>query len=280
MIVLSVMFLFFSVPLKAQELVAIPKLLSRVTDLNNTLNQSQKEGLENLLSAFEKQKGSQIAVLLIPSVKPETIESYAIRLAESWKIGRKNIDDGVILVIAKEDRRVRIEVGYGLEGALTDILSKRIIEEQILPSFRQGNYYEGVAAGIVSIIKILSGEELPPPKHQTRRGSFQGKNRAALLIVPLALIFFLFRSLLGGGFSFLLTSIAGLILGIFFFHWLTGLLWGVFGSLLGAGYAGGYIGRGYGYGGYSGMSRGGGGFGGGFSGGGGSFGGGGASGGW
>ena len=233
---------------------------------------------------MKSKKGSQIALLLIPSVKPETIETYAIRLAESWKIGRKNIDDGVILVIAKDDRLVRIEVGYGLEGALTDILSKQIIEEQILPSFRQGNYYEGVATGLVSIIKILSGEELPPPKNQRRKGSLRGANRTALLLVPLALIFFLFRALLGGGFSFLLTSLTGLVLGILFFHWITGLLWGVFGSLLGAGYAGGYIGRGYGYGGYSGMGRGGfggGSFGGGFGGGGGgSFGGGGASGGW
>ncbi|HET6492660.1 MAG TPA: TPM domain-containing protein, partial [Burkholderiales bacterium] len=118
-------------PLHAE--VAIPPLTARVTDLTGTLSAAQRTALEERLAAFEAKKGSQVAVLLVPTTQPETIEQYAIRVAEQWKLGRKGVDDGVLLLVAMQDRTVRIEVGYGLEGALPDATAKRIVEEYIVP---------------------------------------------------------------------------------------------------------------------------------------------------
>lgn len=147
----------------AQAEVAIPPLKQRVTDLTSTLDASQIQALEAKLAAFEKAKGSQIAVLILPTTQPEVIEQFAIRVVEAWKLGRKGVDDGVLLLVAKDDRKLRIEVGYGLEGALNDATAKRIVAEVISPAFKQGDFYGGIDAGVNSIIKVIDGEPLPPP---------------------------------------------------------------------------------------------------------------------
>ncbi|MFA6122070.1 MAG: YgcG family protein [Sideroxydans sp.] len=147
----------------AQAEVAIPPLKQRVTDLTSTLDANQTQTLEAKLAAFEKTKGSQIAILVLPTTQPEVIEQFAIRVVEAWKLGRKGVDDGVLLLIAKDDRKLRIEVGYGLEGALNDATAKRIVAEVIGPAFKQGDFYGGIDAGVTAIIKVIDGEPLPPP---------------------------------------------------------------------------------------------------------------------
>ena len=144
--------------------IAVPPLTGRVTDQTATLNAEQKSALEQTLQAFEERKGSQLAVLIVPTTAPEPIEQYALRVAEQWKLGRKKIDDGAILVVAKTDRALRIEVGYGLEGALNDATSKRIISEIITPRFKQEDFYGGISAGVGQIIRVIDGEPLPEPK--------------------------------------------------------------------------------------------------------------------
>jgi uncharacterized protein len=146
--------------------VAVPPLKSRVTDLTGTLSAPQKAELEARIAAFESRRGSQLAVLLLPTTKPEEIEQFSIRVAEAWKIGRKKVDDGLILVVAKDDRRLRIEVGYGLEGAIPDALAKRVIDEKITPRFRDGDFYGGVRDGVDQLIRLAEGEKLPAPPPQ------------------------------------------------------------------------------------------------------------------
>lgn len=147
--------------------VAIPTLSARVTDLTATLTVDQTASLERRLAAFEEKKGAQIAVLIVPTTEPETIEQYSMRVVEEWKLGRKKVDDGALLIVAKEDRTLRIEVGYGLEGALNDAVSKRIISEVIVPYFKQGDYSGGIEAGIDSMMNVVSGEALATPEHKT-----------------------------------------------------------------------------------------------------------------
>jgi uncharacterized protein len=144
--------------------VPVPPLAARVTDLTGTLNAQQKGELEARIAAFEARRGSQIAVLLLPTTKPEEIEQYSIRVAEAWKIGRKKVDDGLILVVAKDDRRLRIEVGYGLEGAIPDLVAKRVIDERITPRFKEGDFHGGIRDGVDQLIKLAEGEKLPPPQ--------------------------------------------------------------------------------------------------------------------
>lgn len=144
--------------------VPVPPLTGHVTDQTGTLNAGQKATLEQALTEFEARKGAQLAVLMIASTAPEEIEQYSMRVAEQWKLGRKKVDDGAILVIAKDDRALRIEVGYGLEGALNDLTSKRIISEVILPRFKQQDFYGGITAGVGQIIRVIDGEALPPPR--------------------------------------------------------------------------------------------------------------------
>lgn len=145
--------------------VAIPTLKSRVTDLTATLAPDEVALLEQKLTAFEKIKGSQIAILIVPTTQPETIEQYSMRVAETWKLGREGVDDGLLLLIAKNDRSLRLEVGYGLEGALPDAIAKRIITEIITPHFKQGHFAEGINAGVDAILGVIKGEPLPPPKN-------------------------------------------------------------------------------------------------------------------
>ena len=167
---LGVMFLLASNMAHA-ELVAIPELKSRVTDLTQTLSSDQQAQLDTKLAAFEQQKGSQIAILILPTTQPEDIAQYSIRVVEKWKIGREKVDDGILVLVAKEDRKVRIEVGYGLEGAIPDLTAKRVINEFISPQFKQGNFYGGLDAGIDKLMGLISGEALPETKANSTGGN-------------------------------------------------------------------------------------------------------------
>ncbi len=151
----------------------LPPLQSRVTDLTGTLTAQQRAALEQKLAAFEARKGAELAVLVVECTAPEDIAQYGVRLMESWKLGRKGIDDGAALIVATKDRALRIEVQYGLEGVLTDATANRIIDETIVPRFRQGDYFAGIDAGIDQMIRVVDGEALPEPRRpaQAREGS-------------------------------------------------------------------------------------------------------------
>jgi len=155
--------LLASLALFAWAQVAVPDLSRRVTDLTATLSAEQVASLEAGLAAFEAKKGSQIAVLIVPTTQPEDIAQFGIRVAEQWKIGREKVDDGVILIVAKDDRTLRLEVGYGLEGAIPDAIAKRVIAETITPYFRTGDFYGGIEAGVQQLMRLIEGESLPPP---------------------------------------------------------------------------------------------------------------------
>ncbi len=272
--VLAALIVVATVTARAQ--VAVPPLAARVTDLTGTLSGEAVNRIEAKLAAFEAKKGSQIAVLIVPTTQPEEIEQYGIRVGDQWKLGRKGVEDGVILLVAKNDRRVRIEVGHGLEGALPDAIANRIITDTITPRFK------------------VNGEPLPEPdKKWERRGGGLG-NALPLLFVVVFVAAGVLRSLFGRLFGSLATGgLAGVIAWVlshvlpiglgagvlgFLFAMLLGSSrgwtaggggWGGFGGGIGGGFGGGFGGRG---GGSSG--------GGGFSGGGGGFSGGGASGSW
>jgi uncharacterized protein len=269
--------------------VAVPQLTGRVVDQTGTLSSGDVAALSQKLSDFETRKGSQIAVLIVPTTDPETIEQFSIRVAEAWKIGRKKIDDGAILVVAKNDHHLRIEVGYGLEGALNDVTSRRIIDEIITPKFRGGDFAGGISAGIDRIIGVIDGEPLPTPSRSVNFGNWND-------VEPL-FYFALFGPLVIGGFlraafgRMFGSAVAGVVVGLLAWFVLDsaaiGLGIGVLGTLLtfiadlfgigsgtgsarGASWSSGSSSGGW----SSGSSSGG------FSGGGGSFGGGGASGSW
>jgi uncharacterized protein len=251
--------------------VPVPALQARVTDLTGTLSPAQQSRLEQVLMEFEARKGSQIAVLIIPTTQPEAIEQYAMRVAETWKLGRKGVDDGVLLLVAKEDRALRIEVGYGLEGVIPDAVAKRVISEIIIPYFKQNDYFGGIEAGVSRLIRLIDGEPLPPPVEKDVSWSgFEDFLPLGFLLVLVGAGLFrmIFGRLLGA-------SIVGGLVGILF--------WLIVGSLLGALIAGLFAFL-FSLGGMrsGGFWPGGGGFGrgGGFGGGGGGFGGGGASGRW
>ena len=267
----------------AEAQIAVPPLTGRVTDQTATLSAEQKTVLDQTLQAFESRKGSQLAVLMVTTTAPETIEQYALRVAEQWKLGRKKVDDGAILVIAKDDRTLRIEVGYGLEGALNDATSKRIISEIITPRFKQGDFNGGITAGVEQIIRVIDGEPLPAPK-----GMSAGNTPDISQYVP---IIFILALVVGGLLRSMIGKVPGAIAtggAVAFVAWLfagavsIALVAGVmalFFTLLSGGMGGHGVGGhrgGFGTGGFGGGSRGGGGFGGG----GGGFGGGGASGRW
>ncbi|WP_219683031.1 TPM domain-containing protein [Bradyrhizobium canariense] len=281
-------FLTFALPASAD--VAIPQLTGRVVDQTGTLSSGDIAALSQKLQDFETRKGSQVAVLIVPTTDPETIEQFAIRVAEAWKIGRKKVDDGAILVVAKNDRHLRIEVGYGLEGALTDVTSRRIIDEAITPKFRSGDFAGGITAGVDRMIRVIDGEPLPTPSRSVNFGDWND-------VEPL-FYFLLFGPLVIGG---ILRSIFGRLFGSGITGAIVGVLaWFVIGSAvvgLGVGVLGAvltFIADLFGAGSGTGSSRrgswssgpssggwsGGSSSSGGFSGGGGSFGGGGASGSW
>jgi uncharacterized protein len=264
--------------------VAIPPLRSRVTDLTNTLNENQRTALEHTLAEFEARKGSQIAVLIVPTTQPETVDQYAVRVQETWKLGRKGVDDAALLVVAKDDRKLRIEVGYGLEGVLPDLVAKRIIDEDITPRFKQGDFYGGIRAGTDRIMRTIEGEPLPPPRRTAQQSPlFQHIEwiipAFIALIVAQGILNRLFGRAVGAG---LTAGVAGflawLVVGSLIIAVIVAVIAFVFGLL-----GGNALRQGSGWGGGD-WSSGGGGFSGGgggdFSGGGGSSGGGGASGSW
>jgi uncharacterized protein len=261
---------------------AIPSLSARVTDSTATLTAEQKATLEQSLQEFEAKKGSQISVLMLPTTAPETIEQYSLRVVEQWKLGRKKVDDGALLIVAKNDRAMRIEVGYGLEGALNDAVSKRIISEVITPKFKQGDFFGGIRDGLDGMMRVVEGEPLPEPARASGDDA-AGMGAYIPVIFILALVVgSILRALLGrlpgaivtGG---LVAFLAWAFVGAISLALLAGGLALLF-TLVGGGMrglAGGRFGGGFGGGG-----GGFGGGGGGFSGGGGGFGGGGASGRW
>lgn len=265
--------------------VAVPPLGGRVTDLTATLTDEQKSVLEQTLRSFEDRKGSQVAVLIVPSTAPESIEQFALRVAEQWKPGRKNVDDGAILVVAKDDRTLRIEVGYGLEGALTDAASKRIISEIIVPRFRQGDFYGGITAGVDRILRVIDGEPLPKPEERRPGGTRGIGSILPVMMILVLVVGGVLHTVLGRFPGALVTGgavsvVAWMLAGAISIALVAGVIAFLFTLLSagmgGRGFGGGGLGGGFGGGGF-----GGGGFGGGgFSGGGGGFGGGGASGRW
>ncbi|MFT4178181.1 MAG: YgcG family protein [Thermomonas sp.] len=271
---------------------AIPALASPVVDTTGTLDAATRQQLEQQALDLQQRKGAQLQVLMVPSTQPETIEQYAVRAFESFKLGRKGIDDGVLLVVAKDDRKVKIEVGYGLEGAIPDIAAGRVIQEYLVPKFRAGDYAGGVVDATAQLVKLVDGEPLPEPLAQHPTGPDRGGDWVLALfvafIVGQAARAFLnplpagIRALLGGGAS---GGVAWLISAALTVGGLGALIGFFLGMASGGGGGGGRFARHRGWGGYSGGSGGswgGGGFGGGggWSGGGGMSGGGGASGSW
>jgi uncharacterized protein len=260
----------------------IPKFEARVTDLTGTLTAGQQAEIEQKLASFEQRKGAQIALLVVPSTEPDTIEQYGIRVFDAWKLGRAQPDDGALLLVAIQDRALRIEVGDGLEGALNDATAKRIIAETITPLFRQNDYFSGINAGLDQIMRVVDGEPLPPPDTRWRGGAAPGGNIGGLFPFLLFGVFTLahvLRATLGRGLGSVAT--AGITGGIVWLIWsvlgisiLAGLAAFVYALMAGTlrgrggGGGGGWRGGGLGDGGF-------GGWGGGFGGGGGGFGGGG-----
>ncbi|AUL17710.1 TPM domain-containing protein [Bordetella bronchiseptica] len=274
---------------QAQQLAPVPEFGARVVDQSGVLDAAQRQRLEAQLAALEQRKGAQVAVLIVPSTAPETIEQYATRAFEKWKIGRDKVDDGVLLLMASDDRALRIEVGYGLEGAIPDSAAGRIINEHIVPRLRAGDWPGAVQAGVTALERRIEGEELPPPAAGGRdEGSrlagirgWLGENGIAALVVLLILPTLIAAALAGVGVAIYMQSIsAGLVMALL----VLGIK--VIIKALPSGGGGGGGGGGSGGGGFSGWrggSRGGsgsGGFGGFRGGGGGRSGGGGASGRW
>jgi uncharacterized protein len=268
--------------------VAVPPLTARVTDLTGTLSGGAVNRIESKLADLEAKKGSQIAVLIVPTTAPEEIEQFSIRVEDAWKLGRKGVDDGAYLIVAKNDRRVRIEVGYGLEGAMPDAIANRIVDETITPHFKTGDFDGGVEAGVNQMIAVVSGEPLPPPDQKWEHHGGLG-NMLPLLLVVVFVVSGVLRAMFGrlfgslatggiaGGLAWLLSHLLPIGLG-------AGVVAFMFAMLVGGTSRGWSAGRGWGggFGGGLGGGFGGGGFGGGggFSGGGGGGGGGGASGSW
>jgi uncharacterized protein len=273
----------------ASEPIAVPKLSARVIDQTGTLTPAEKQPIEAKLAAFEQAKGSQVVVLMVPTIGPEPIEDFALRVTDAWKLGRAGVDDGVLFVIAKQQRKIRIHTGRGVQGTLTDAASKRIIAERVSPAFRNGDFAGGISAGVDAILKAIEGEALPAPA-ATKTGRAidtvsSGPNFLWLAFFGVPILAMVLRPMLGRGVG------AGLTGGI-----TGGAAWLVFGSLIAggvaavvaflvalamgasalrqgrsSGWSGGWGGGGGGWGGSGG---------GGFSGGGGGFDGGGASGDW
>ncbi|HTK82530.1 MAG TPA: YgcG family protein [Bacteroidota bacterium] len=241
-----ILLLWSAVPVFSQ-LPELPEFHQRVIDQTGTLSRDEVQALESKLASFEQETSNQVVVLMISSLQGESIEDYSLRVAEKNKFGKKERNNGILFIVAKDDRKLRIEVGYGLEGALTDALSSQIIRHEITPQFRSGDYYAGITAGVDAIIAATKGEYKGDGKDGNGRGF-----PIAPLFVMIFVVMFLLRAFIGSRRHYIGRR------GSFGSPW----FWGGFGG-------GGFGGGGFGGGG-----------GGGFSGGGGSFGGGGASGSW
>lgn len=293
------MLLAWWAPAAAQGVLPVPALTARVIDQTGTLDDIQRQGLEEKLAGLERDKGTQVVFLIVPTTQPEDIASYANRVANDWKIGRKAVGDGVLLVVARNDRKIRIEVAKTLEGAIPDLAASQIIDEAIRPRFRADDYAGGLHAAADQLIARIKGEALPPvkqaPVREAARDGFNFMDLAIFLFFAVPIAGAVLRGIFGrklgslvtgggvGAVALVLTSsvviavvaaIAGLL-----FSMVSGA-----GPRLGSRRHGGWgggpiIGGGWGGGG-GGGSWGGGGAGWGGSGGGGDFGGGGASGDW
>ena len=181
------------------DIVAIPALSKRVTDLTATLSSAEEARIEARLKEFEAKKGAQVTVLIVGSTQPETIFDYSVRVTDAWKLGRKDVDDGVLFVVAKNDRKLQILTGRGVQGTLTDAMSKRIIGEVVAPKFRANDFAGGIEDGVAKIIDVLQGEALPPPQKK-RVAVQQGTNIESFLVLGVLAALFvgpLLRSLLG-----------------------------------------------------------------------------------
>ena len=284
LLLMLMLFVCMASSLAQAELVAVPPLSALVTDLTGTLNQTEIAQLDAKLKAFETEKGSQVAVLIVPTTQPEDIAQYSIRVTDAWKIGRAKQDDGVLILVVKDDRKMRIEVGRGLEGAIPDLYAKRIIDEELKPRFKQGDFYGGLNAATSKVTSLINGEQLAAPDKVNTKNSNGNNNSFAIFIVStlflsmfLTAIFgrFFGAAVTGGVSGFVASLMAGASLGLF---WGAGAfvlaliipwLFGGVGGRPGGGY---YGGGGFGSGSSGGSSWGGGG--------GGDFGGGGASGDW
>ena len=273
--------------------IAVPKLNARVTDLTGSLTAPERDAIEARLGEFEAKKGSQVAILLVPSIGPETIEEFAGRVTDEWKLGRKGVDDGVLLVVAKQERKIRIQTGRGVQGTLTDALSKRIASDIVAPRFRTGDFAGGIEAGADAIMKAIEGEGLPLPSPKSQRkvdtvSSYSDFLFLGFFLVPVVGMFLrgILGRFLGAGATSGITGVAAwLVLGSLGVGVLAAVIAFIFTLFTGSGtrgashgWGGGYLPGGFGGGG--GGFGGGGGGGGGFSGGGGGFDGGGASGSW
>ena len=247
--------------------VPVPPLTGHVIDQTGTLTAEQRASLEQTLTAFEARKGSQLAVLMIASSAPEAIEPFALRVAEQWKLGRKKIDDGAILVVAKGDRAMRIEVGYGLEGALNDLTSKRIISETILPRFKSQDFYGGITAGVGQMMRVIDGEPLPAPSNKPTGGVGDVQQYAPVLFILALAVGGVLRATLGKLPGSLVTGgvvavIAWFVVGAISVALVAGVV-ALFVTLFGGGMGRHGLGGLYGGGGRGGFGGGGGGFGGG-----------------
>lgn len=271
---LAILWLALPFTAGAAELVALPALQARVTDLTGTLDATQRGRLEAQLAAIERAGKMQAAVLLLPSTQPESIEQFGIRLAEAWKVGHKGVDNGAIIIVAKDDRRMRIEVGYGLEGAVPDAIASRIVNERMAPAFKQGNFFGGLQAAIAALDQALGGAGQPgetaPAVAQQGGGQpdwiewlFLVVAGAGVLRMMFGLLGSLAAAAIGGWLGFMVFGSPGIAAGAAVLVFLLSFV-----SLFSGGRGGG--------GGFGGGMSGGGGF----SGGGGGFGGGGASGRW
>lgn len=282
--VLLVLLFLGGVPSSGHALVDVPALHARVTDVSGVLRAGERERIEELLRAFEARKGAQLAVLIVPATAPETIEQYAMRVAEAWRLGRSGVDDGLLLLVATDERAIRVEVGYGLEGIVPDAVARRVIDETIAPHFRRGELAAGIDAGMQQLMRVIDDEPLPPPRTRADSRIPDHVLLAFLVLVMLGdVLRRTFGRALGAGIA---AGAMGLIVwfatGVAALALVMGATMLLFVLLPGAGHGGrwstggpggGGVGRGGGFGG--------GGFGGGgFGGGGGSFGGGGASGRW
>jgi uncharacterized protein len=282
--------LLFAAAASAQDTVPVPKLEARVTDLAGTLAPEQRSALESKLAAFEQSRGSQVAVVIVPTIGSETIEEFAGRVADQWALGRKGVDDGVLFAVAMQERRMRIHTGRGVQGTLTDAASKRIVAEIVAPRFRERDFAGGIDAGVDAILRAIEGESLPAPAQKVDTLSSYGEFLVIGFMI-VTVVSLVLRSMFGRFFGAVATSgIAGVaawfIVGSIVFGLVAAFLAFLFTIFGGSGF--GRSARGGGWGGYipgggwggGGGSWGGGGGGGGFSGGGGGFDGGGASGSW
>jgi len=292
-LLLPLSFIFGSSYASAEQ-IPVPKLSKRVTDLTQTLSAQQVETLAQKLESLEKTKGSQIAILIIPTTAEEGIEQFSIRVVDEWKLGRKGTADGVLFLVAKDDKRVRIEVGRGLEGALTDVSSARIIREFVRPAFKQNDFYGGIDAGIDKISAVIAGEALPAPAPSKGHSANFTEDLNIFGLHPLVWLGLLIAGLIlskilgpwlgrGGlaagstaaamfaGTPLVMALLAGLLMVALYSLLASRFFWDIAGAVLQSGAIGGF-GGGHGGGSHSSND--------GFSGGGGDFGGGGASGDW